>query len=48
MLYKKLVQQRPESKIFHAACSSPNKVGKAILHIPHPEHSGLSSLEKKY
>ncbi len=33
-LYQRLARERPNSRVYHAACSSPEKRGKATLHMP--------------
>src|SRR5437879_6230955 len=43
--YGRLVKERPHSKVFHAACSSPEKRGHATLHIADPP--GFSTLDKQ-
>ena len=38
-----LRKERPKSRVFETACSTPEKRGMATLHVP--EHNGSSSLE---
>lgn len=43
--YERLVRERSNSKVFHAACSSPDKRGHATLHIADPP--GFSTMDKQ-
>jgi FkbM family methyltransferase len=45
-LFALLQQMRPHSQVFRAACSSPEKVGFANLHIPSESLNGFAALEK--
>ncbi len=42
--YERLCQERPGSKVFHAACTAPGKTGTGTLYIP-DEH-GFATTEK--
>ncbi len=44
-LYQRLVVERPHSRIYKAACGSPERRGTATLHIA--SHDGLSTLERQ-
>jgi FkbM family methyltransferase len=45
-LFALLRQKRPASQVFRAACSSPDKIGYANLHIPSESLNGFATLEK--
>ncbi len=41
--YQRLLKERPHSRIYRAACGSPEKRGTATLHLP--VHDGFSTLQ---
>jgi len=45
-LFRQLSEQRPHSRVFRAACSAPEKVGYADLHIPDESLDGFATLER--
>ena len=45
-LFRQLCEQRPRSRAFRAACSAPEKIGFAELHIPDDSLDGFATLER--
>lgn len=44
--YRQLCEHRPRAKVFRAACSAPDKIGFADLHIPEEDLNGFATLER--
>jgi FkbM family methyltransferase len=45
-LFQQLCNQRPRARVIRAACSGPEKVGFADLHIPNESLNGFATLER--